>query len=70
MPDQTETPDAQGVAILSGPQVVRDFLGAIAKDTSLDPHTIAVIRQLYQDNKLSLTNLLNKLQEARKGSRG
>jgi hypothetical protein len=70
MPNQPDAPDDTKESILSGPQVVRKFLDSLVSDTALDSPTVAAIHQLYRDNRLSHTNLLRKLEEERKGSKG
>lgn len=67
---QPDSPDNAKESILSGPEIVRQFLSSLVSDAALDSPTVTAIRQLYQDNKLSHTNLLRKLEEQRKGSKG
>jgi hypothetical protein len=68
MPKQTDEPDNAKQSILAGPEVVRKFLDSLANDPALDASTVSVIHQLYQDNKLTHTNLLSKLEGERKVS--
>ena len=67
---QPDSQDNAKESILSGPEIVRQFLSSLVSDAALDSPTVTAIRQLYQDNKLSHTNLLRKLEEQRKGSEG
>ena len=66
MPEQSKAPEPQSVPVLSGTQVVQDFLDSIVNDPNLDSPTVTAIQQLYHDDKLSHINLLRKLQDARK----
>jgi hypothetical protein len=68
MPEPTEPTQTQTETIRSGPQVVQDFLTELQNDAAVDHSTLAAIRQLYQDEKLTHTNLLRKLEDARKVS--
>jgi len=52
--------------IQSASEVLDTFMSEQAQDQSLDHATIAVIAGLRGDNKLTRTNLLRKLDEARK----
>ncbi|MBM2293999.1 hypothetical protein JQX09_18580 [Sulfitobacter pseudonitzschiae] len=49
-------------------EVLDTFMGEQAQDDSLDQVTIAVIAGLRGDDKLTRTNLLRKLDEARKAA--
>ncbi len=54
--------------IQSAREVLDDFMGEQEKDESLDQSTVAVITGLRGDDKLTRTNLLRKLEEARKAA--
>lgn len=54
--------------IQSASEVLDTFMGEQAQDESLDQATIAVIAGLRRDDKLTRTNLLRKLDEARNGA--
>ncbi len=51
--------------IQSAADVLDAFLGEQSQDESLDQTTVAVIDSLRADDKLTRTNLLRKLDEAR-----
>lgn len=52
--------------IQSASVVLDTFMGEQAQDASLDQATVAVIASLRGDDKLTRTNLLRRLDEARK----
>lgn len=54
--------------IQSASEVLDTFMGEQAQDGGLDQATIAVIAALRDDDKLTRTNLLRKLDEARKAA--
>lgn len=54
--------------IQSASEVLDTFMGEQAQDESLDQATIAVIAGLRDDDKLTRTNLLRRLDEARKAA--
>lgn len=54
--------------IQSASNVLDTFMGEQAQDESLDEATVAVIASLRGDDKLTRTNLLRKLDEARKAA--
>lgn len=54
--------------IQSASEVLDTFMSEQAQDESLDQATIAVIAGLRGDDKLTRTNLLRKLDEARKAA--
>lgn len=54
--------------IQSASEVLDTFMGEQAHDESLDQSTVAVIVSLRGDDKLTRTNLLRKLDEARKAA--
>lgn len=55
--------------IQSASEVLDTFMGEQSQNESLDQATIAVIGGLRDDDKLTRTNLLRKLEEARKAAR-
>lgn len=54
--------------IRSATEVLTDFVKEQAGDDELDQTSISAISQLRTDGKLTRTNLLRKLDEARKAS--
>lgn len=54
--------------IQSAREVLNAFIDAQAQDESLDLAAVAVIVDLRNDDKLTRTNLLRKLDEARKAA--
>lgn len=54
--------------IQSAREVLNAFMDAQAKDERLDLATVAVIAGLRDDGRLTRTNLLRKLDEARKAA--
>ncbi len=54
--------------IQSAREVLNAFMDAQAQDESLDLAAVAVIVDLRNDDKLTRTNLLRKLDEARKAA--
>jgi hypothetical protein len=51
--------------IRSGPEIVADFVTALKSDPQLDKSTVEAIENLFQNKRLSQTNLLKLLEEAR-----
>ena len=51
--------------IRSGPEIVADFVSALKSDPKLDASTVEAIENLFQEKRLSPTNLLKLLEEAR-----
>jgi hypothetical protein len=51
--------------IRSGPEIVADFVSALKNDPKLDKSTVEAIESLFQDKRLTPTNLLKMLEEAR-----
>ena len=51
--------------IQSGPQIVADFIESLTDKEALDGPTVKAIVVLHKADKLSLTNLLKLLDEAR-----
>ena len=54
--------------IQSAREVLNAFMDAQGQDESLDLATVAVIAGLRDDDRLTRTNLLRKLDEARKAA--
>jgi hypothetical protein len=54
--------------IQSASEVLDTLMGEQSKDDSLDQATVAVIAGLRGDDKLTRTNLLRKLDEARQAA--
>lgn len=54
--------------IQSAREVLNAFMDAQGQDESLDLATVAVIADLRDDDRLTRTNLLRKLDEARKAA--
>ena len=67
MTEATINPPGQSQNIQSGPEIVTDFLRKISADKSLDKETIDAIEDLYTAGKLTATNLLKCLDNARSG---
>ena len=53
-------------AVQSASEMLDTFMGEQAQDENLDQATIAIIAALRSDDKLTRTNILRKLDEARK----
>jgi hypothetical protein len=51
--------------LLSGPEIVANFLQTIKLDPHIDESTVNVIEVLTRTGKLTVTNLLKSLEEAR-----
>jgi hypothetical protein len=51
--------------IRSGSEIVAEFIEALKADSNLDKPTIEAIEVLYKGGKLTSTNLLKSLEEAR-----
>ncbi len=60
-----EVPSSGAIHIRSGKEIVADFVSALKNDPKLDKSTVEVIEILFQDKRLSPTNLLKLLEEAR-----
>ena len=63
----SQEPPSSGSAnqIRSGPEIVADFVSALKNDPKLDKSTVEAIESLFQDKRLTPTNLLKMLEEAR-----
>ncbi len=53
--------------IRSGPQIVKEFIQYLEKDTSLDGDTVEVIKLLHGEDKLTPGRLQQALEAKRKG---
>jgi len=60
-----ENCDSTENTIQSGREIVADFIANLKKDPTLDGLTISVIDSLFEGEKLTATNLLKYLEEAR-----
>jgi hypothetical protein len=63
----TEPPRSNAAAnhVRSGPELVAAFVASLTKDSTLDAATVAAIEDLVTKGKLTFTNLLKSLEEAR-----
>jgi hypothetical protein len=57
--------DADSGQVRSGPEIVADFVSSLKKDPTLDPETVAAVESLLSKRRLTFTNLLKALEEAR-----
>jgi hypothetical protein len=69
MEEPSKTRPTTAVALSSGPEVVAGFIESMKSQSDLDPATVAAIAKLYDDKKLSLTNLVKSLEEQRRKPR-
>jgi hypothetical protein len=53
--------------IKSGPEIVSEFLDSLGEGDSIDPQTVASIRELHKSGNLTRTRLLQSLEQARSG---
>jgi hypothetical protein len=63
-----QEPPSSGSAadqIRSGSEIVADFVSALKNNPKLDKPTVEAIEGLFRDKRLSPTNLLKLLEEAR-----
>jgi hypothetical protein len=65
MSQEPPSPGSSANQIRSGPEIVADFVSALKNDPNLDKSTVEAIESLFQDRRLSPTNLLKLLEEAR-----
>jgi hypothetical protein len=54
-----------GSRVRSGPEIVADFIASLKEDATLDAATITAIETLSIKGKLTFTNLLKSLEDAR-----
>jgi len=52
-------------AIKSGLEIISEFLASLDEGSSIDPQTVASIRELHKSGKLTQTRLLQSLEQAR-----
>jgi len=55
--------------IMSGSEIVKDFIDRLEMDESLDKKTVQAIKATHASKKPTLTRLLQGLQEKRKETR-
>lgn len=62
-----EAPRSNSAAsqIRSGPKIVADFIASLKDNSGLDRPTVEAIESLFKDKRLSATNLLKLLEDAR-----
>lgn len=62
-----EVPRSNGATsqIRSGPKIVEDFIASLKNDSRLDRSTIGAIESLVKEGRLTPTNLLRLLEDAR-----
>ena len=65
MPTKEPSYEVTDEAIRSGSEIVTDFIATLKTDPVLDGPTVSVIDDLYGDERLTVTNLLRYLEEAR-----
>jgi len=51
--------------IKSGPEIVQEFLDSLNASDSIDPLTLACIRDLHKTGRFTRTRLLQALEQAR-----
>lgn len=54
--------------IKSGKEILDDFFGNVGEIKGVDPQVAAAIKKLYDDGKLTHTNLSNALAALREGA--
>jgi hypothetical protein len=62
---QSPNSDPASSHVRSGPEIVVDFVSSLRGDPTLDAATVAAIESLLTKKKLTFTNLLKSLEEAR-----
>jgi hypothetical protein len=65
MPEETPISNSNASQLRSGPEIVADFVSALKGDPQLDASTVEAIENLFQDKRLTSTNLLKLLEDAR-----
>jgi hypothetical protein len=62
-----EAPSSDNCAnqIRSGPAIVSDFVAALENDSKLDKATVEAVEKLLREERLTVTNLVRLLEEAR-----
>ncbi len=54
--------------IKSGKEILDDFFGNVEEIEGVDPQVAAAVKKLYDDGKLTHTNLFNALAALREGA--
>jgi hypothetical protein len=65
MPEETPNSNSNASQLRSGPEIVADFVSTLKGDSQLDASTVEAIESLFQDKRLTSTNLLRLLEDAR-----
>ena len=65
MPEETPNSNSNAIQVRSGPEIVADFVSTLKGDPQLDAPTVEAIENLFQDKRLTPTNLLKLLEDAR-----
>jgi hypothetical protein len=65
MPEETPNSNINASQLRSGPEIVADFVSTLKGDPQLDASTVEAIENLFQDKRLTSTNLLRLLEDAR-----
>lgn len=65
MQDDSAVKQGQPSTLQSGPEVVTSFIEGLSNQADLDQGTVLVIAKLFNDKKLTVTNLVKSLEEAR-----
>ncbi len=65
MQDDAPVQQGQPSALQTGPEVVAGFIEGLSNQADLDQGTVLAIAQLFKDKKLTVTNLVKSLEEAR-----
>lgn len=65
MPEETPNSNSNAGQLRSGPEIVADFVSTLKGDPQLDASTVEAIESLFQDKRLTSTNLLKLLEDAR-----
>jgi hypothetical protein len=60
-----EVPSSEANQFQSGPEIVADFVSNLKNTPHLDKSTVEAIENLFHGKRLSETNLLKLLEEAR-----
>lgn len=65
MPEETPNSNNSPSQLRSGPEIVAAFVSTLKGDPQLDASTVEAIESLFQDKRLTSTNLLKLLEDAR-----
>jgi hypothetical protein len=63
--EEAPSPDDPGSKIRLGVEIIENFVASLKNDGGLDKATVEIITTLVKDERLTLTNLLRLLEEAR-----